>query len=61
MILFDKVRKIKPDLLLIGGVMFLSAILAFGLGWIIGSKSLKRPPIIVNCPAQLYETPQTSQ
>jgi hypothetical protein len=34
---------------------FLIAALAFGAGWLVGSRTFTRPPIIVNCPPSLYE------
>jgi hypothetical protein len=43
---------------LIFTAVFLLALFSFGLGWMIGSRNFTRPPIIVNCPPTLYETPQ---
>ncbi len=44
--------------LILALLVFLIATAAFGLGWLTGSKTLTRPPIVINCPSYLYENLQ---
>lgn len=44
----------------LGGVVFLLVTLAFGVGWFVGTRTLARPPIVVNCPSDLYQQNYTS-
>lgn len=42
----------------IGLAVFLLTALAFSVGWLLGSRLEERPPIIVNCPAELFQNSQ---
>lgn len=42
----------------IAAVIVLLTALAFGSGWLAGSRTFTRPPIIVNCPPSLYQIPR---
>lgn len=53
--LLKKIKELSPrEELLLAGAVFLMVTLAFGVGWLLGSRVYERPPIVVNCPAELY-------
>jgi len=57
--LAEKVKRLASEAdVRLGLAVFLLAALAFGAGWLLGAGVEKRPPIVVNCPAELFQNPQ---